>query len=93
MAKNSEVLKDFMNKGEGLQSTSLRSFDNKLVSFNTTIGQFTADGRVIINVTKYSVTTSKIQNALLREVSKKGLSTISVNGVPRNVHDLAPYIK
>lgn len=29
MAKNSEVLKDFMNKGEGLQSTSLRSFDNK----------------------------------------------------------------
>lgn len=28
MAKNSEVLKDFMNKGEGLQSTSLRSFDN-----------------------------------------------------------------
>lgn len=64
---NREVIDKFL-VGEPGKALNLYSTGKKLFSYFTCIAQYTGDG-LIVNKTKYSVTTTKHQNILLSQVT------------------------
>ena len=88
--KNKEVISKFVNFAESAATANVRSTGDKLFNYYTCIAQ-RHEGKIIVNVTRYSATTSKIQNYLRRELS--GYDVIEVTSVPRGTCDLVPYIK
>lgn len=93
--KNSEVAKSFaFNFVDSAKANSLEFTNNKLYSYATVIAQRLDDGRVIVNDTKYSVTTSKHQGLLRYYLSKvyNNNELIRVNNVPRGTYNLERYI-
>lgn len=85
--KNIEVVEAFERgiRDATSHTGNLYIDENKLVNYNTTIAQWDND-RMIINKTKYSVSTSKIQGMIY------GHNAIEVKGVPMNAFDLKKYI-
>ena len=88
--RNQEVISEFVNFAESAATANIRSTGDKLFNYETCIAQ-RHGGKIIVNVTRYSSTTSKIQNYLLRELSD--YDVIEVTGVPIGTCDLVPYIK
>lgn len=64
---NREVIDKFL-VGEPGKALNLYSTGEKLFSYSTCIAQYTRDG-LIVNKTKYSVTTTRHQNTLLSQVT------------------------
>lgn len=62
----------FLDRESGGCSDTLRSFGNKLISYETCIAQW-VDGEVIVNSTSYSVTTSKYKNKLVNRLKEEGI--------------------
>jgi hypothetical protein len=62
-------------------------------SYGTRIVQRTDAGRVLVNGTQYSVTTSRHQTLAQRHLAELGLldNAVTVRGVPRGAVDLRPY--
>ena len=87
--RNQEVISKFVNFAESAATANVRSTGDKLFNYYTCIAQ-RHEGKIIVNVTRYSVTTSKMQNYLRRELS--GYDVIEVTGVPRGTCNLVPYI-
>ena len=87
--RNKEVISKFVNFAELAATKNVRSTGDKLFNYNTCIAQ-RHEGKIIVNVTRYSVTTLKMQNYLLCELS--GYDVIEVTSVPRGTCDLVPYI-
>lgn len=90
--KNKSVVLSFINKSPAY-STNLRSIDNKLYSYNTCIAEYLGfiDGceTIIVNKTKYSKTTSTIQNMLIDTLNKLGVYRIYiVDNVDKNTNCL-----
>lgn len=89
--KNIEVIKAFLNglpaKNHG---DSLVSDGEKLVNYNTTIGEW-HNGTLFINRTKYSVTTSKLQNYLVRESESRTMNPAPyiLNDIPIGTREIA----
>ena len=88
--RNQEVISKFVNFAESAATANVRSIGDKLFNYETCIAQ-RHEGKIIMNATRYSVTTSKIQNYLRSELSNKAV--IEVTSVPRGTCDLVPYIK
>ena len=88
--RNQEVISKFVNFAESAATANVRSTGDKLFNYETCIAQ-RHEGKIIVNVTRYSVTTSKMQNYLLCELS--GYDVIEVTSVPRGTCNLVPYIK
>ena len=85
--KNIEVIKCFM-KGYPAKSSSgnLRSTGEKLFSYNTCIAEWVND-YLFVNLTKYSSSTSRIQNMLFKGL-KFGHKVKQVENVPINTQKL-----
>ena len=64
--KNIDVIKAFIY-GEQAHTLNLMSSGDKLINYSTCIAQ-RKDGQVYVTDTKFSETTSVIQNALRREL-------------------------
>ena len=88
MMSNEQVIKNFVN-GKSGKSLSMTSTGDKLYSYYTIIAQRTAEGKVLMNSTKYSVTTSK-QQTLARYHIGNYVST--TQSVPRGTTDLTRYL-
>ena len=88
--RNSEVISKFVNCAESAATANVRSTGDKLFNYETCIAQ-RHEGKIIVNVTRYSMTTSKLQNNLRCELS--GYDVTEVTGVPRGTCNLVPYIK
>lgn len=88
--RNQEVISKFVNFAESAATANVRSNGDKLFNYGTCIAQ-RHEGKIIVNVTRYSVTTSKMQNYLRRELS--GYDVIKVTNVPIGTCNLVPYIK
>lgn len=65
--KNIEVIRTFVNGGTKAKTKNLHIDGDKLINYNTCIA-VRKSGNIVINNKKYSVTTSKIQNMLRREI-------------------------
>lgn len=88
--RNQDVIKKFVNYAEEAETLHVRSNGDKLFNYGTCLAQ-RYNGKIIVNVTRYSVTTSKIQSSLKHELS--GYQVIEVSGVPLGTVNLFPYIK
>lgn len=84
--RNIEVIKQFLNKSSGnSDSGNLISTGDRLINYNTCIAEWNRNC-IMINITKYSSSTSRIQNMLLSE--GLGLELIRVKNVPINTQYL-----
>lgn len=89
MAKNIDVIHAFINGADKPKTKNLRIEYNKLINYNTVIAE--CDGNQwIVNVTKYSQSTTTIQNALIKEMSNAGLENCIkfVTEIKRGVNSL-----
>lgn len=69
MAKNIDVISNFVSFGNSGKTTNLRIEGDKLFNYNTVICErYRENGtpKFKVNVTKYSQSTTTIQNALLK---------------------------
>jgi hypothetical protein len=86
--KNIDVIKAFVN-GKSACGSNLYSTGDKLVNYNTCIAEYNEnENRYILNITKYSSTTSRHQNALRKLLP---LGTICVNKIPKGTLNLLRY--
>lgn len=84
--RNIEVIDQFLNKSSGnSDSGNLISTGDRLINYNTCIAEWNRNC-IMINITKYSSSTSRIQNMLLAE--GLGLELIRVKNVPINTQYL-----
>lgn len=88
--RTQEVISKFVNFAESAATANVRSTGDKLFNYYTCIAQ-RHEGKIIVNVTRYSVTTSKIQCYVRRELLDHDV--IEVASVPRGTCNLVPYIK
>lgn len=82
MAKNIDVINAFVNGDSKPKTTNLKIEGDKLINYGTVIAERNGD-QLIVNVTKYSVSTTTIQNKLI--------GAIAINGLEDNVkyvHDV-----
>ena len=85
-----QIISAFLSKKvTTAKASSLRIEFGKLFSYQTCIAQHTADGRLLVNMTKYSQTTSVQQNALLRAAADaRAMYGVTI---PRGTDDLLYY--
>lgn len=88
--RNREVCRCFVDR-EDAYGSNLRSEDGKLYSYNTVIGQW-HDGKLIINNTRYSVTTSKHKHYLEHALYSSTKEIYTKKEVPRGETDLTKYL-
>lgn len=90
MNTNEDVVNAFMH-GMTLSSQNLSSTGDKLMSYNTCIIQRFADTETIyvINMTRYSSTTSRHRNSAYRMIQKENCIISCVYNIPRNTRDLS----
>jgi hypothetical protein len=87
MAKNIDVITNFVARFKAPKAGNLYVEGDKLINYYTVIGQY-INGQLYVNSTKYSVSTSKIQNQLRKEA----YSYIELQDIPMGCQDLARYI-
>ena len=91
--KNQSVINAFVcGKSAKSYNGNLKSFGNRLVSYYTTIAQRLDNGTILLNSTRYSVSTSKIQT-WTRVAFYKHRNVVEVTNVPLGAIDLRRYIK
>lgn len=89
--KNQNVIREFAINGKEVSTKNVRFVGNKLFNYGTCLAQRLQDGTTIFNRTKYSVTTSKIQNYIAYELGT--YKVVEVTGVPAGTTDLTSYVK
>lgn len=77
-----EVIDKFVCKQYGSGSNCM-SIGEKLYSYNTCIGQWVGNV-VYINITKYSNTTTKLQNYLVLKARNCGLDVVILDNIFKN---------
>jgi hypothetical protein len=91
--KNIDVVRTFINGGRKANTKNLSITNNSLFNYNTVIAEHTNEYGLIVNVTKYSSSTSTIQNAMIRELNEAGISYVTVSGLGRGASRLAGHYK
>ena len=90
---NQSVINAFVcGKSAKSSNGNLRSYGNKLVSYYTTIAQRLDNGTIVLNRTRYSVSTSKIQT-WTKVAFHDNRNVVEVTDVPFGTTDLARYVK
>lgn len=92
--RNQDVISAFAKgstKAVKANSVSIGYDGNTLFSYGTAIAQRLANGKYIINETKYSVTTSKAQS-YVRYYIPSGLQIPTTKVVPIWTKDLTKYV-
>ena len=90
--KNADVIQRFIYQDSGYKGSNLYSSGSKLINYNTIIAQW-FDDVLLINVTKYSCTTSTHQNRLLYHAERKNIRYYTVDDIPMSTKDLTYLYK
>ena len=90
--RNNDVIENFVGRFGDCQnhSTSLQAVNDKLWNYNTVIAQWVVGVGLVVNATKYSVTTSKLQNVVRRTAYRYVETT---EHVPMGTSDLSNYVE
>lgn len=90
---NQSVINAFVcGKSAKSSNGNLKSFGNRLVSYYTTIAQRLDNGTIVLNRTKYSVSTSKIQTWTYGALCGHR-NVVEVTNVPLGTTDLQRYVE
>ena len=82
--KNIEVIKLFVNGEVKGRTKNLFIKGNNLINYSTIIAKRTDKGLIEVNNTKYSQSTSTIQNALKRELQANSIQYVEIEGDKMN---------
>ena len=86
--KNKDVVLAFLKK-EKAWGSNLYSTGKRLISYNTSIAEWYSDYYLLVNHTRYSVTTSKHQHYLRSElVNSSNIIELCLNNIDINTHNL-----
>lgn len=88
--RNNQVIEAFLSHNEEMSDNkNLRSTGTKLFLYSTCIAEWVED-TLIVNLTKYSRTTSKIQNRLVKRVLNHKTNTmiVEVDGINYDADNL-----
>ena len=88
--KNKEVIEKFLNR-ESAGGSNLYSDGCRLINYATTLAQWHDNYHLIVNNTKYSVSTSKNQT-WLRGAITDSIVVKEVYNIPINTKNLEQYI-
>jgi hypothetical protein len=77
---NEQIIKGFINGATSGKVNNLKIDGDKLINYGTVIAQRTGEF-FVVNRTKYSITTSKIQSMLLRNLNMNGKMVREVTGI------------
>ena len=94
MISNVDLINAFIS-GKTAHNGSMRTDGTKLFSYATCIAQKTSKG-ILLNVCKYSTTTSKQQTYTRHELERRGCNYVEVDGdgyICRGTSDLTRYVK
>lgn len=87
--KNLQVIEAFVERSNNkAKATNLYIAGNKLVNYQTIIAQH-VDGKVLFNKTKYSMSTTTIQNQVKRLLQEHSYNIEELENVPMNCQDLS----
>lgn len=87
---NQSVINAFACGKEGKSSNNnLRSTGEKLINYSTCIAQRLSDGTIVVNSTKYSTSTSKIQTWVRNTIKNYK----EVTNVPMHTINLEKFVK
>jgi len=91
--KNSELIYSFVagTSRDGQHTGSVSVEDNKLYSYATCIAERVVD-KIVVNETKYSVTTSKHQSYLYGAIRRYNECAEFVNGIMRGTYRLSDAV-
>jgi hypothetical protein len=90
---NQSVINAFVcGKSAKSSNGNLKPFGNRLVSYYTTIAQRLDNGTIVLNRTRYSVSTSKIQT-WTKGAFYGHRNVVEVTDVPLGTTDLQRYMK
>lgn len=81
------AIRAFLDAKPSRPANSIHSDGERLFSYDTCLAQ-NYDGRIFVNVTKYSVATSAQQNALIRMLDEEGYPFEPVDDVPMGAREL-----
>lgn len=84
---NKDVVIAFLNM-EKAKVNNLNSTGTRLFSYNTCIAQYINEDTILLNTTKYSVTTSKHLTILKRNIKDKYQVAVSPRTFVRGTQDL-----
>lgn len=86
-----DVIKKFVKMGNRCSASNLVNTGDRLIHYSTTIAQY-HNGVLYFNRTKYSHSTSKIQNELLKQLNNTDNVIILhiIEGVEWETYDLIP---
>lgn len=84
---NEKLMQEFLNGETKGKAGNLKIEGDKLIQYSTTIAQV-VNGQVIVNVTKYSKTTTVLQNKLAKWMPE----TLFLSDIPQGTYDLTRYI-
>jgi hypothetical protein len=69
------IITTFLNReGFNTNHNSLSCSYSSLYSYSTPLAMFTPEGQLLINLEKYSATTTRQQNELIAQATQKGIS-------------------
>ena len=89
--KNKDVIEMFLSK-KPAKGSNLYSDGQKLINYNTTLAQWHDNYHLIVNNTRYSVSTSKNQNWLKSAItSKRGIVVKDVYSIPIDTKNLEQF--
>ncbi len=87
--RQKQLIEKFFQRKVGYEkASSLRVEDTKLIYYQTTLAEY-YNGEWIINNTRYSVMTSKLQNYIRVYASQSDLPKHYIDGIRMGVKDLA----
>lgn len=87
---NLEVIKNFVN-GKDAHTANVRSVNGKLINYSTILAERLEDGSFIMNMTKYSPTTSKVQFYIRQELKGRKVKQ-TTKYVPLGTQNLSRYL-
>ena len=87
---NLEVIKNFVN-GKDAHTANVRSVCGKLINYSTILAERLEDGSFIMNMTKYSPTTSKVQFYIRQELKGRKVKQ-TTKYVPVGTQRLSSYL-
>ena len=86
--KNKDVIELFLQKKKA-NGSNLHSDGYRLINYNTTLAEWYSEFILLVNDTKYSVSTSKNQNWLKYTIDKhKNIVPLSMYNIPIDTKDL-----
>ena len=82
--KNKNVIANFLN-GQSAKTKNLKTDGITLVSYNTAIATYLPEKNgIVVNNTKYSSSTSRIQSELKSQLEMKNLHILEINSLQFN---------